>query len=263
MNQDFTIPLNLFNNLSVGGTGIKTLSSNTVVRRSIGLAFPSTLDVGNYNLTVTGSIGVATFKKSGPGKIIIGGSLNTLNGRTDFSTGSPDLELKGGWVTGNGINLTGTGSWYFSGPTQSLNFFVGNNDSITFEAKGLISSSAQFILTGSSAGVVYTLLFPSGAYMNGESSTSVFNNRRNVIYQNPDAPMVTGSLWSSVGSFTYNYGGPQTQSIQVPTDPVNPSYLNLTLSGSAKILLGNINVTGIISTGSTTINYNGFAITKI
>lgn len=263
MNQDFTIPLNIFNNLSVGGTGTKTLSSNTVVRRSIGLAFPSTLDAGNYNLTVTGSVGGSIFKKSGPGKIIIGGTLITSNGRTDFSTGSCDVELKGGWITGNGVNLTGTGSWYFSGPTQSLSFNVGNNDSITFQAKGLISSSAQFILTGSSAGVVYTLFFPSGAYMNGESSTSVFNNRRNVIYQNPDAPMLTGSLWSSVGSFTYNYTGSQTQSIQIPTDPINPSYLNLTLSGSTKILLGNINVTGTITTGSTVINYNGFTITKI
>lgn len=99
--------------------------------------------------------------------------------------------------------------------------------------------------------------------MNGESSTSVFNNRRNVIYQNPDPPMLTGSLWSNAGSFTYNYTGSQTQSIQVPTDPINPSYFNLTLSGSTKTLLGNINVTGTITTGSTIINYNGFTITKI
>jgi hypothetical protein len=268
MNGDFTISLNLLNNLYIAGTGTKTLGSNTILRRGLTINFPSTFDAGNYNLTITGSVVMggpgSIFKKSGPGKIIIGGSLGINNSQLDFSTGNPDIELKGGWITGNGVNLTGTGSWYFSAPSQSISFFVGNDDSITFRGKGLISSSAQLILTSSfTSAPIFTMIFPSGAYMNGESSTSVFNNRRNIIYQNPDPPMLTGSLWSSVGSFTYNYTGSQTQSIQVPTDPINPSYLNLTLSGSTKILLGNINVTGTIVTGSTPINYNGFTITKI
>jgi len=268
MNQNFTIPLNLFNNLYIGGAGIKTLGSNTVLRKGLTINFPSTFDADNYDLVITGSVSIGApgtyFKKSGPGKITIGGSLGIGNGWLDFSTGSTDVELKGGITLGNGLYLTGTGSWYFSGPSQGIAFGVGNDDSITFRGKGLISSSAQLALTTSYASpATFTMIFPSGAYINGESSTSVFNNRKNVIYQNPDAPMLTGSLWSNAGSFTYNYTGSQTQSIQVPTDPVNPSNLNLTLSGSTKILLGNINVTGTIITGSTLINYNGFTITKI
>jgi len=267
MSQDFTIPLNIFNNLYIGSVGTKTLSSNTIVRKGVSLEAPSILDVGNHNLAITGSVLInqgSRLIKSGPGKITISGSLGVYNGYIDFSIGNPDIELKGGWITGNGVNLTGTGSWYFSAPSQSISFFVGNDDFITFRGKGLISSSAQLILTSSYTSVpIFTIIFPSGAYMNGESSTSIFNNRRNIIYQNPDPPMLTGSLWSNAGSFTYNYTGSQTQSIQVPTDPINPSYLNLTLSGSTKVLLGNINVTGTITTGSTIINYNGFTITKI
>lgn len=201
--------------------------------------------------------------KTGPGTVTFGGT--SVDPGFNF-TGHPTVIFKTRGRIGqfNGVAVYGSGSYTFAGDCNPL---AGYN-TVTFSGSVIISGSVSASFTG-----VFGGGFHFSGSVNGTSASSVFvagvnaaNNLGNRIYfRNPEAPMITGSLWANTivpNDVQYDYVGPLTQSIQVPKDPTNPGYYNLYLTGSAKKLLGNISVKGILSTGSTTIDFNGFTLTN-
>lgn len=269
MSESITIPDTNYMNLYIEGVGKKFLSGNTLISGSlsvIGTPNPTTLEIGNYDLTVVGNMYAAYsayISKTGPGTVTFGGT--SANAGFTF-TGHPTVIFKTRGPIGQfNYNYTyGSGSYIFAG---DCNPYAGYNETV-FLGSVIISGSVSASFTG-----VYGGGFIFSGSVNGTSASSIFvagvnavNNAGSKIrFSNPEAPMITGNLWANTlvpNDVQYDYVGPLTQSIQVPTDLTNPGYYNLYLTGSTKKLLGNISVKGILSTGSTKIDFNGFTLTN-
>jgi hypothetical protein len=269
MSESITLPYTNYMGVYITGLGPKFLSGNTLISGGltiIGSGTSAGLELGNYDLTVVDSTGMAYggyLSKTGPGTVTFGGT----NVTTAFSfTGHPTVifKTKGNIGQFNATSTYGSGSYIFAG---NCNPYAGYNTA-TFSGSVIISGSVTASFTG-----VFGGGFQFSGSVNGTTASSIFiagvnaaNNLGNRIYfSKAEAPMITGSLWANTivpNDVQYDYVGPLTQSIQVPKDPTNPGYYNLYLTGSAKKLLGNISVKGILSTGSTTIDFNGFTLTN-
>jgi len=100
-------------------------------------------------------------------------------------------------------------------------------------------------------------------FFDGVSASSILDNRGIINYQNATAPMGTGDLQTNNAANTFRYNRAGAQDVKAGT------YRTIEFGGSgAKRLLGNvvINVTAGGSqstTGSATVDLNGFTITTI
>lgn len=271
MSESITLPYTNYGNLVISGSGAKILSGNTTINGYLyigsegGPGFTTPLELGNFDLTVVGDFYnpyTGYLSKTGPGTVTLGGTNSGVGFR--FS-GNPAVIFKTVGSIGqfNNGSVYGSGSYTFSGNCR----VVAGYDDVRFSGSVIVSGSVSASFLNTAGGS-----FNFSGSVNGTTSSSIFvagvqttfNNER-LRFTNPEAPMLTGSLRANTivpNSVQYDYVGPLTQSIQVPTDPTNPGYYNLYLTGSAKKLLGNISVKGILSTGSTTIDFNGFTLTN-
>jgi hypothetical protein len=262
-NGSFNLPYSTYENLTVGGTGLKTLIGNTTVNAKLlvnGSGGNSTngLDCFNYNLTVTNTTtvsGSCGLLKSGAGGtlIFIGQVICGGGGGIVTTTGNPTLEFRGGIANGAGVIQAGTGAVNFTTNNQSID--IGGGPSTW---SGPVTIGAGLTITNTSA----VSSFIIEGVLNGGSSTSIFINNGGLIYKNATAPMATGKLYCNQATNTFVYGL-GNQDITPPTDPT-PGYKNLTLNGTGvKRLLGNVSVKGTyILTSPATLDSNGFALTN-
>ena len=259
LNSDFTLPYVTYGNLTIMGTGIKTLSGNTTVLNLNINNYDSAkarLDCSSYNLTVNGSTSVtglgsgdtldAGLIKSGNGSITFIGfaTFNTAN--IGFSS-NVILEFRSGVNFGPYGVHSGTidGSVNFTTASQNL-----QGGDMTFNGKVNISGGIILTTNGGGFGHYFKGL------INGSSASDTLKNAGAISYQNSTSPMQTGVLDcnSLTNTFYYNLLGNQ--------DITATTYRNLTLSGNGiKRLLGNVSVSNIYSLLSpATLNMNSYTL---
>lgn len=261
-NGNITIPYTTYQNLFISGTGIKTLSGNTVCSTNfvgIGIFGTWQLECSSYSFTTQGttgsqqiSTGIIT-KNSLTGAISFGATCSF--GSFIFnSSNSPQIEFK------NGFSLDGA-TWVLN--SGSVISFTTNNQSLALagsldlgSASILISGAITLTISGSGSLVISNTI-------NGNNAASTLDNRSTAFYQNAVQPMLTGILQcnAAANNFKYNMLGNQ--------NVVGGTYRTIEFGGSGiKTLQGNIvvNVTAggsQLTTGTATINLNGFSITTI
>jgi hypothetical protein len=271
-NGNYTIPLTSYRNLSVSGTGIKTLSGTTIINGILGAAHKSiggSIEFSTYDVTINGNLfmGGGKVQKSGSGNVIIGGifDMQNVGSNLDFSIGNPSVELKNGIRFGS-VNatltpfLTGTGTWTFSTNNQSIQSGQMNR---SFDCPILISGAITLSHLFSS-GTYSTLIFNNT--INGNNAASTFLNGSGCIIQHNAAtqPMATGILDTSTNLNTFIYGNLNQDIKGGATTLAKQVYRNLTLNGGGtKTLQGYVSVLNTYTlTSPATLNNNGFTLTN-
>lgn len=267
MDGAFTIwHANYWNLWIIQCTGTKTLGYNTTLLGLLNTG-ATILELSSYALTVTGTTTVnGTLKKaSSTGAVTFIGTLSTGNSsgdvgvdNIDFTAGNPTVELRNGYTSTNLLSsalLTGTGTWNFTTNNQTIQD-LGNSILGIFNAPMLISGAIT-VTRSSLGGLIHQNT------INGNNAASTLDNRGLIQYQAATAPMATGILQTNAAANTFKYNLLGNQ------DVTGGTYRTLEFGGSGvKTLLGNvvINTTAGGSqstTGSATINLNGFTITTI
>ncbi len=253
---NFALPYTNYSSLYVEGSGIKSLSGNTIIADKIELGGSVTeLDAAGYTLSVGGVLtNRKLFKQSGSGSLVFTGNVTIpagTNGKISF-IGNPNVEFKNG-VTGLGIAadfVSGTGAFTFS--TNNQAWAGGTSDHF---ATWLISGA----ITVQYSGGILNL----SAGLNGNNAASKFDNRGILLIQFASEPMSTGILEANIVANTVKYSMNSNQDVKGGT------YRTLEFTGSGvKTLQGNVIVNTTAGgswsiTGAATINYNGFTITTI
>jgi hypothetical protein len=206
-------------NLSMTGTGSRTLFQNLDVANNLtvgsGLTFQaSTYNVNTVNLSVSGD-----FSKNGAGSVTVTG-LTTISGTGRFfnMTGNPSMEFQGG-ITQNSsaASNVGTGTVVFSVNSQDIN--GGGAGSITFGGN-VILNDAISVTSIKSVTITGTLdaALTGSAWINGSGSSLTLTSNT--------LPFVTtGTLNASAATNLVTYNG-------TTLNVFSTTYHNLTIAGS-------------------------------
>jgi len=265
-NGDATISYSNLNNLTISGTGVKTLGSDLIINGFLKMQ-TGTLELNTFNLTIegvsndfisssSGLFSASTLQRTptNTGALLkfVGQQLNCNNDSFVLNLGfSNDIELQ------NGFGLT----------NNTLTFrdmFLSTNQTITDNGSGHSCTLNGNITIGTGCTITLTTITVIlDGILNGNDSSSCFVNRSFFNYQNAQQPMQTGMLFCNEGTNTFIYGLSGGQDITVPSDGI-PGYQNLVLGGTGiKRLLGNVSVKGMYTLASpATLNLNGFALTN-
>ena len=261
MNSDFTLPYTIYNDLTILGSGLKTLAGHTSVHNlNINNFYQSRsrLDCSSYNLTVSGSAAIqgtgvgdnldAGLIKSGAGSI-------TFIGSASFNTANINYPSNVALEFQNGVNFGPYG--VHNGTINAIINFTTNSQILKGGAQifnGNINISGGITLTVNGSG--------SGHYfngtINGNSASDTLKNSGGMSYQNSASPMITGNFDCSSSVNTFYYSSLGNQDIKAGV------YKNLILTGnSIKKLLGNVSVTNTYTLLSpATVNFNGYELTN-
>ncbi|HEY9003337.1 MAG TPA: hypothetical protein VIM89_18420 [Mucilaginibacter sp.] len=265
-NGDFTLPYTSYANLFIGGSsGTKHLSDSTIVNQTLVIGSNgfagSILDCSGFDLDVKGAFtcydaflasSFCNITFEGAARFDHGSNTSTV---VDLRAGNPNVEFRAGLTLSVYSVYTGTGTFKFTTTNQIVDFAIINGGVLA--CSWLVSGAISVIhLHGN-------VLVPMTGTINGDNTSSTFDCRGILTYQNTTAPMITGKLYCNQATNTFVYGASGNQDIQIPSDPTS-GYQNLTLNGSgAKRLLGNISVKGTyILTSPATLNTNGFTLTN-
>lgn len=216
-NYSATIPsyFTNFHNLTISGTGTKTLGVNTTLNGALTLnTTGGLLNCSTFNLNVTGVTNFQNggLQKTGAGNLLFIGNFNSVTGyntnKIDFS-GNPNVELRGGITNGNydwngGWN-TGTGTWTFT----------TNNQTFEGAAGYTMPCTCKFIVSGA-----ISVTFTDGQQttfadkIDGTIAGSTWINQGRMRFTGTEiTPMATGVfnyLTSSLSYLMYEYAGTQT-----------------------------------------------------
>ena len=229
-NYSATIPsyFTNFHNLSISGTGTKTLGVNTTLNGNLSISSSGNLQLSTFNLIVTGTSTLAgtgviyPLQKSGAGSVTFIGALITSNNTYsfDFSAGNPSVEFRSSMTLTNQTATTiktGTGTYTFSTNNQTITF-VGNN---IFQFEGLVNIGSALTLTisdggGGGSNQTKQIVLNSASGINGLSagSTLIIGNNTGLRINQPSTTiMSTGVFTPSTNSgslFQINYTGNST-----------------------------------------------------
>jgi len=215
-NYTATIPsyFPTFHNLTIGGTGTKSLGVNTTLNGALLIQSGGNLELSTFNFSVLGTTTLNSpnqnnkLSKSGSGNILFVGLVTLPNQPStpgfDFS-GNPNVEFRGGiiqtFVYSNVIN-SGTGIFSFTTNNQSIN--VGfSSQQLIFNCK--IEIANNITLTNTSS--ILTL----NDTINGITSTSKLLNLATINFNTLTScsSMTTGIFdFTTIGNtigFTGNY----------------------------------------------------------
>jgi hypothetical protein len=250
-NGDYTLPYTNYHYLTIKGTGVKSLSGNTIINNDFAINTSSVIELGNYDFTVIGktvSTGNGLINKSGTGNVLFIGNMDINSSITFLS--NPIVELRGGINITGGVPNFGTGTLIFTTNSQTL---TNGFDGITFDCAVYIDSGITITHT-SQFGIATT--FKNS--LAGGNNSSTFINRGIVRYLWAEQPMQTGILNCNVVENLFIYGSIGLQDI---TPGV---YRSLTINGSGnKKLLGNVSVVSVYTIIlPATLNENGFVLTN-
>jgi len=264
----YTLPYTSFQGLYIVGTGIKTLSGDSVVGK-LWVATGAQIEASSYNLQIAGTSNLGgLLSKNGSGNVLFVGLITLSNSipGIDFSSGNPTVECRGGITYINQSYPTfksGTGTWTFSTNNQTVS---GLGLGMEFDGNVLISGAITLIFSGN----IFTTNSIINGSLNGDNAGSVFDNRVantlntfGIAYTSSVRPMITGSLVCNTSASVWKYNALGNQ------DVTGGTYRTLEFGGSGvKTLQGNVVVNTTAGgswsiTGTATINYNGFTITTI
>jgi len=247
-NYSATIPsyFTTFHNLTISGTGTKTLGVNTTLN-------------GN-SITGTTSCTTGTLSKNGAGNVLFVGNISTA--LLDFSGGNPNVEVRGGIIfQSNSFTFnTGTGTWTFSTNNQSLVRATSVIGLVNFNADILISGAITITTGQSGAGQLALYINKS---INGNNASSKLVNTQQIYMNNSlyPVPMSTGILDITTSANTFGYifngdyiipytlfsalyiGGTGTKSLSANT--TLSSNLTIATGGTLELLTYDLSVTGI------------------
>lgn len=244
--------LSQFYNLSVTGTGTKTVSANTSVS-SLSLTAAGTMDLASYNFTNSGVTaignGVASpgnLLKTGAGSVLFVGNLTFANsaGQSLNFSGNPTVELRGGinFATGRQQSFTsGTGLWSFTTNNQSIIGGSGvQNWQYTFNS---VLISGPITVTQQPTALFYIYFNTS---LNGDNALSKYVPGAGTIINYNGAPMTTGvfDIFGSAASIIgFNYSGAMT----LPYSAFNGL---MVLNTGTKTAMANTTATSLIVSNS-------------
>ena len=271
-NYSATIPSRFpsFYNLTISGTGTKTLSVNTTLSGNLGIS-SGTFELSTFNLSILGTTGITgTLSKTGAGNVLFTGLLTLNTGFAIAFSGNPTVEVRGGifqQFQGAGNISSGTGQWTFSTNNQSIynNNGVGSNSSLSFNAPILISGAIT--LTSETTAGSDTILILNQP-INGNNAASTLSVKASVQFNTlaSTASMTTGifditatqiiSGYQSIryafnGDYTIPYtsfaglviNGTGTKSLSNNT--TLSKYLTVASSGKLECSTYNLTVTGV------------------
>ena len=273
-----TIQYSSFQRLYINGSGVKAAPANMTIYGDLFVSQSAAIfDLGSFNLTnngtttlgsTAGSSSSCTLRKSGAGSILFVGNVRLSNqGVLDLDfTGNPTVEIRGGlWSQGFAINQinSGTGVWTFSTNNQTIDnrAIAVNNYPVTLDCPIVISGAITVTMLSSQSSAIIDAIL--NGLLNGNNGSSTLDNRGLIEYKNVTQGMGTGVLTTNAAANTFKYNKAGNQDVKGGT------YRTIEFGGSGiKTLLGNVivNVTGgggQSTTGTASINLNGFTITTI
>lgn len=251
-----TIPYTTYRRLSVLNSvnTVKTLSGNTTANE-LSVHGPvigsrSILDLSTFDLTVTNTTSVnhANIVKSSAGNILFMGAITATGSIAQLEfTGNPAVEFRGGIVSTTGLNITGSPTLNFTTNNQTISVSLVTYGTSSFNILGAIT-------------ITHTALGTLLGILNGNNAASKFDNRiattNGFQYQNAAQPMITGLLETDAAANVFKYNGTVAQAVKSGT------YRTIEFGGSgSKQLQGNVVSTARSTTGTATIDLNGFTIT--
>ncbi len=236
-----------YENLTVSGSGTKTLRGNTNVNGNLAINGTSVLDPANNDLTVTGTTNIAataTFNDTNNGStnIFIGAVTNAGTWTSTAVTTTTNLIFRNGITNSGTFNagaarfntnnqaLAGGGAMNFANAVDVTGVILTNNNTNTITITGVLDGTGTWT-------------------QGGVGSTLSINNATQ--------PMATGTLNAATCANTVNYSLAGNQNIK------GGNYCNLTTSGTGtKTVQGAITVNGNLSVQlNTTFQMNGQNIT--
>ena len=243
-----SIPGANYYNINVLGRSNKNTTGNLSVSGSMVVNQFANLDLGVYNLNVSGSLtsgfassGDGKLTKSQTGSIIVNGLLN-LDIHTTLScinlSGNPSVELKGGLYLFNPLDASGLsdysglGNWVFSTNNQLVSEYAGR---FIFSGPTTVLGAITITLRGSQT---------FNNTINGTEAGSTLVNEGSVYIGYPATPMTTGSFIYTVPNTTLGFVM-NTNGYNLPYT----NYQNLYISGRGpKVISGNTYVSGTLRT---------------
>ena len=268
MNGSYILPLLSYVGLVISNTGTKTLLGNTICTGNLEVTAEiasTTFELSTFNLQVNGTtvISNSVLSKIGAGSIQFRGLLTLINpvniNLINFS-GNPAIELQ------NGISYDNPFSPFPSLGSGGLTLTTNNQSISGIRASGTAIINSNITISGAitvTAGSP-TLYVDISGVLNGNNAGSTFDNRSlSLSYTNTTAPMAIGVLTTNAAANTFKYNKAGNQDVKGGT------YRTIEFGGSGiKTLLGNVvvNVTGgggQSTTGTASVNLNGFTITTI
>jgi hypothetical protein len=242
-NYSTTIPFATFWNLTISGTGTKTLGANTTLNGN--LVIQSTvsatdgLDTSTFNLFVNGTSQFTTLTSTGAGDITFVGAVSLNNGfgqlwRGFNFGGNPNVEFRNGITMTNNNNLVmGGGNYTFTTNSQTLSITNAN------------------------------ALFPNGTIIGAITLTFNANSGTNGFNSNPNGT-VAGSTLRNQGTMRLN-GDPSgvmsTGTFNVTTFATN--IVIYSFNGNATIPLTTYGSLAIGGTGTKTLSGNTTILTDL
>lgn len=243
-NYTATIPSNFtaFHNLTIAGTGTKSLGANTTLNGN--LSNNGLFELSTFNFTVTGTTtgNLGSLTKSGGGNVLFIGQIGAVVGNAafiDFSMSTCNVECRGGidLINGSTIKTSPTGTWTFTTNNQNIINSGGNAGNIIFNGPVVIGNN---ISVSNYLGTFGFLNFYST--LNGSNSSSSLINRGSIILYNSTPVMTTGTLniTSFVNTLQLNFAG--SMNLQFS------DYYNLVINETGiKSAVGNISILGTLN----------------
>lgn len=240
-----------YRNLYITGTGVKTLPRNTSVSGTLSLDSGGTLDMGNFDLIVSGTATIGAnavssgfLQKSTPGNIIFIGRPYFFLGFITL-TNNPTVEFR------NGLDVNYTPVTF-----NSNNIRFTTNNQMIFNSSGISSNvilSGSALISGSINLTVFNNPLLLDGPINGFSASDTLINSGSIFFAS--AAALTGSLLTGSSNFSFpgntvafsgNYSA--TSSTKLNT------FFNLVISGNGTKTLGTSSyVSGSLTLNSSTI----------
>jgi hypothetical protein len=221
-----------YNNLTLLGSGSKTLAATTAVAGNLSVGTGTNFVVGAVTLTVTGTTTVAgtlSITSTTGGKTFAG--LLTVNG-TWTNSANENITLRGG-ISNAGTFTAGTGTYTFNTtPAQTLTGIF---------SMSTVSVASPTVLTNTNSLTVNTALGGTGRLTQGSNATLNIGGTSTITNMTATAP-----------GNTVNYTG-AAQAVK------NVDYVNLGLSGSGTktLALGTTAIAGNLTLSGATVSTTG------
>lgn len=230
------IQFSSFVNLSIVGTGTKSLTADTTVSSTFNPWAATTTDLKGYNFTVNGGMpyvdspSKTVTRSINAGLTKITGNINHLG--LTFNLGTTEIELAGGGIGTNESNTVTINASKIKATTSNQTW---RGSSLVLNAPVEIADNVTVIyFSGISVPTTYNI--------NGLGSNSKLDLRLSWTWSLAAAPMETGIFDASQVSNTFTYN-------KIGTQNVKGSYYHLymtTATGSlgTKTAIGNVSTVG-------------------
>ena len=223
-----------YNNLTLSGSGTKTLAANTTIGGNLVIGDGVTFTIAGFDFTVTGTTtvgggtsGSLSFATSATGTKTFTGLVTINNGATWSNTINEGFFFQGG-ITNNGTFTAGTGIHTFNSNSQALTgtFTIPN---VTVNGGAVVLTNTNTLTVGSALSGTGRITQGAGATLNIGGTSTITNMTAtasgNTVNYTGAAQTVHNNAYENLG-----LSGSGTKTLQVGTILIAG---DLTLSGTA------------------------------